>query len=99
MLGPPLSHVPSSLQFMLHCICLLLALSGLAEMACKLSALRGEADMRDRVTSTSSVAIDPQANISGIEIPQRSSFLGVLFFLSEARKYESLKRRDFIRRS
>jgi hypothetical protein len=39
--------------------CLLLALSGLAEMVCKLSALRGEADMRDRVTSTSSVAIDP----------------------------------------
>jgi hypothetical protein len=39
--------------------CLLLALSGLAEMVCKLSTLRGEADMRDRVTSTSSVAIDP----------------------------------------
>jgi len=37
----------------------LLALSGFAEMVCKLSALRGEADMRDRVTSTSSVAIDP----------------------------------------
>jgi len=28
-------------------------------MVCKLSALRGEADMRDHVTSTSSVAIDP----------------------------------------
>ena len=39
--------------------CRLLALSGLAEMVCKLSALTGEADMRDRVTSTSSVAIDP----------------------------------------
>ena len=38
----------------------LLALSGLAEMVCKLSALRGEADMRDRITSTSSVAIDPK---------------------------------------
>jgi len=37
-----------------------LALSGLAEMVCKLSALRGEADMRDRVISTSSVAIDPK---------------------------------------
>jgi len=37
-----------------------MALSGLAEMVCKLSALRGEADMRDRVTSTSSVAIDPK---------------------------------------
>src|SRR5262249_57155937 len=36
----------------------LLALSGLAEMVCKLSALRGEADMRDRVTSTSTVAIE-----------------------------------------
>src|SRR5262245_4790490 len=36
------------------------ALSGLAEMVCKLSALRGEADMRDRVISTSSVAIDPK---------------------------------------
>src|SRR5262245_16325896 len=34
------------------------ALSGLAEMVCKLSALRSEADMRDRVTSSSSVAID-----------------------------------------
>ena len=34
-----------------------MALSGLAEMVCKLSALRGEADMRG-VTSTSSVAID-----------------------------------------
>src|SRR4029453_7033082 len=34
------------------------ALSGLAEMVCKLSALRGEADMRDRLTSTSSVAFD-----------------------------------------
>ena len=28
MLGPPLSHVPSSLQFMLHCMGLLLAQSG-----------------------------------------------------------------------
>src|SRR5262245_44554125 len=37
-----------------------MALSGLAEMVCKLSALRDEADMRDRVTSTSSVAIDPR---------------------------------------
>jgi len=36
------------------------ALSGLAKMVCKLSALRGEADMRDRVTSSSSVAIDPE---------------------------------------
>src|SRR5215510_4140022 len=45
----------------LCCTCsgLLMALSGLAEMVCKLCALRGEADMRDRVTSTSSVAIDP----------------------------------------
>src|SRR5262245_19745136 len=40
-----------------------MALSGLAEMVCKLSALRGEADMRDRVTSTSSVAIDPQETL------------------------------------
>jgi len=32
----------------------------LAEMVCKLSALRGEADMRDRVTSISSIAIDPK---------------------------------------
>jgi ABC-type uncharacterized transport system substrate-binding protein len=41
-----------------------MALSGLAEMVCKLSALRGEADMRDRVTSTSSVAIDPKEIIA-----------------------------------
>src|SRR5262245_61981133 len=32
-------------------------------MVCKLSALRGEADVRDRVTSTSSVAIDPQETL------------------------------------
>jgi len=41
------------------------AQSGLAEMVCKLSALRGEADMRDRVTSTSSVAIDPDPTWAG----------------------------------
>jgi hypothetical protein len=45
---------------MLRCMSPQLALSGLVEMVCKLSALRGEADMRDRVTSTSSVAIDPR---------------------------------------
>ena len=44
----------------LRCMSRVLALSGLAEMVCKLSALRGEADMRDRVTSTSLVAIDPE---------------------------------------
>src|SRR5215475_4173243 len=33
-------------------------------MVCKLSALRGKADMRDRVISTSSVAIDPSATLA-----------------------------------
>jgi hypothetical protein len=50
-----------------------MAQSGLAEMVCKLSALRGEADMRDRVTSTSSVAIDPKRTRSTSAATARSS--------------------------
>jgi ABC transporter substrate binding protein len=55
---------PTSNRIRFFCLCRLMALSGLAEMVCKLSALRGEADMRDRVTSTSSVAIDPKEIIA-----------------------------------
>jgi len=50
-----------------------MALSGLAEMVCKLSALRGEADMRDRVTSTSSVAIDPTRSLPGRNLAAQQS--------------------------
>src|SRR5262245_60195475 len=68
-------------------------------MVCKLSALRGEADMRDRVTSTSSVAIDPQLTWAGLK--SRSAAVSchteVCYpFGRKHERYQAVNRRSFI---
>src|SRR5215475_7299370 len=59
-------------------------------MVCKLSALRGEADMRDRVTSTSSVAIDPNRSF-GSQFCCAAQRLGVKVTLTLGRLRETAR--------
>jgi hypothetical protein len=65
MLGAPSSHVPSSLQFMLHCMGLLLALSG--HSRCPLLGGKRTSPFQSVMSAfdpkrTFNVIVSPQAN-------------------------------------
>src|SRR6516225_7798352 len=88
--------------FLLHRTSPVLALSGLAEMVCKLSALRGEADMRDRATSTHRSRLThsghkPERNPAAQQDPDSICPNPLCCCLAGQRmQFDRLRRREFV---